>query len=809
MNYLKTAWRHIIKNRVYSIINVIGLAIGLAACMLIALYVRHETSFDSHWSNADRLAQINSRFSYSADRIENFSGAAGPFKHALLKYFPDEIKKAARFYTIVPVVLTEDKVTDQQVIWADPEAQTIFDFDVISGSMEQVFADSKTVGLSETVAHNIFGATDIIDRTLTMEIGSRRVDFKVGAVYRDLPDNTTVHLPAIARFDESADFPGYSENWWNIRATTYFTLTAGASLDTINARLNDIVDATIPHTFFADADKPTDLLTLSAIPLQEVHLYGFNGKADIVSLMAFIAVLILIIASINFINLSTAKGSQRAREVALRKTMGAARTTLMGQFLGESILMVFAALIFGVFFLELALPQFNTFIGKTLVIEYTNSYGILAALALVSIVGVLGGLYPAYILSSYRPVETMKSSGSERTAPRYVRNILVVAQFTISIILIVAASMIYLQRDYAINLDPGFNQNNLLTVQYLFRGDSSSNREILKERALQIPGVTAATFSANTPPYGAGRPTSFTLPGSEQTITLPWQDQDSDYFSVYQIPIIAGREFADGYALSVENRIKDLEEGAEASVDMLVNESAVRLLGFTSAEDAIGKTLKTNDIGRPFAFTIIGVVGNTRFNSLRSEAPPQFFTPSVSHISLTVRFDGAPDDIATSLKTVWQDLYPEVPLYYYFVEDAMREAFNEERTVSTLLSVFSALAVLVACLGLYGLAAHNTDRRSKEVGVRKVVGANVSNILNLFLWQFAKPVLIANLIAWPIAAWTMLNWLESFPYRVDSWILVPLCLGAGLFALATAWITVGGHVIKVARQNPVHALKYE
>ncbi|UTW56037.1 ABC transporter permease [Kordiimonas sp. SCSIO 12610] len=808
-NYLRTAWRHLIKNRAYSVINILGLAIGLMACMLIMLYVQNELSYDQHWTKSGRLVQLNSRFSYSNDRVDDFDGVAGPFKHALTQYFPNEIEQATRLYTIVPVILTEHKVTDQQVIWADPETFTMFEFDTIAGSMDQVFADSRTIGLSETVANTVLGSSDVINQVITLEIGDRREDFRVGAVYADLPDNTTLHLPAIALFDENASFPGYTENWWNIRALTYFELKDGASLSSIETQLNTLVDTMVPHDFFADANKPTDQLTLSAINLSDVHLYGINGSVETVSMMALIALLILVIASINFINLSTAKGSQRAREVALRKTLGAKRTSLIIQFLGESILMVSAAMLFGVFFLELVLPFFNDFLGKQIALDYTNSFALVAGISIILIVGVLGGVYPAYILSDYRPAETLKSTNSESTMPKRVRSALVIIQFTISISLIVAASLIYVQREYAINLDPGFNQENLLTVQYLFRGDTSSNRQILKNRILNTPGVTSATFSANTPPYGAGRPTSFTLTGSDQTVTLPWQDQDSDYFSVYQIPMVAGRAFPDAYAENLEQQLSTLAEGEEANVDMLVNESAAKLLGFNTPEEALGKTLKTSDLSRPITFTIIGVVGNTRFNSIRRDAPPQFYTPSTSHISLTLRYTSSPDKIAADLKALWQDLYPEVPLYYYFVEDAMREAFDEEVKISTLLSVFSALAVIVACLGLYGLAAYNTDRRAKEVGIRKVMGANVKSILNLFLWQFAKPVLIANIIAWPLISWIMLNWLETFPYRIDAWVIAPLCLGAGVFALMTAWITVGGHVIRTARKNPVHSLRYE
>ena len=809
-NYIITAFRNILRHKLYSAINIVGLAVGLAACILMMLYVQHEVSYDTHWSKSDRLAQLNSRFSYSTDRVDNFAGAAAGFKQALPTYFPEEIKRATRFYRVYPNLFFDDKVTDQQVMWTDRETLDMFDFDVISGDMAQVFADTRSLGLSETVAQKLFGSIDLIGRVITVELGSRREDFKVGAVYRDLPENSTVPMPAVALYDQAGAFPGFSDNWWNIQANTYFELKDGVTLSLLDGRFGAFVDTHIPAGFFTEVENPSDLLSLSAVALEDVRLYGLEGTAETVTLISAIALLVLVIASINFINLSTAKGSQRAREVALRKSLGASRANLMAQFLGESILMAFAALLIGLFFVEMALPAFSDFVLKNLALNYGDVRLLLVSTGLMLVVGVIGGLYPAYLLSSYRPVETLKANKStEADGPRRVRSALVVIQFTISIVLIVAASFIYIQRDYAINLDPGFNQRNLLTVQYLFRGDTNTNREILKERALKLPSIKAASFSRNSPPYGAGNPTTFELPGQDGNVTLPWQSQDSDYFDVYEIPILAGRTFLPGYAKSINEKIASLAKGESIEVDLLLNESAVLLLGFGSNDDALGKTLKTNDFGRPFVFTIVGVIADTRFNSAREKSPPQFYTQAQTESRLTLRYSAPARQVISELEALWKELYPEVPLYYYFIDDAMQEAFSDEARASVLLALFSGLAILIASLGLYGLAAFSTERRTKEVGIRKVLGARIIDITLLFIWQFARPVLWANLIAWPIAVWVMLRWLEDFPYKIDAWILLPLCMGAGAFAMLVAWITVGGNAAKVARRNPINALRYE
>jgi len=809
-NYLVTALRNLLRHKLYSAINIVGLAVGLAACILMMLYVQHEVSYDTHWSKSDRIVQLNSRFSYSADRVDTFAGAASGFKQALPTYFPEEIKRATRFYTVFPNLFFDGKVTDQQVMWTDRETLDMFDFDTLAGDMAQVFADNRSLALSETVVQKLFGHSDLIGQVITVELGSRREDFKIAAIYRDLPKNSVMAMPAIAMYDQTGSFPGFGNNWWNIQAATYFELQDGVALSLLDGRFDAFVDAQVPAGFFSEVEKPSDLLSLSTVALEDVRLHGLEGTAETVTLIFAIAVLVLFIASINFINLSTAKGSQRAREVALRKSLGASRTNLMVQFLGESILMAFAALVFGLFFVEMALPAFGDFVLKDLTLDYRDVSLILMSSGFMLLVGLIGGLYPAYLLSSYRPVETLKANKStEADGPRRVRSALVVIQFTISIVLIVAASFIFIQRAYAINLDPGFNQKNLLTIQYLFRGDTNTNRGVLKERAMNLPGVTSATFSKNSPPYGAGNPTTFELPGREGSVTLPWQSQDSDYFDVYEIPLIAGQTFLPGYAKNIDEKIANLPKGAEIEVDLLLNESAVELLGLGSAEEALGQTLKTNDFGRPFVFSVIGVVGDTRFNSSREKSPPQFYTHTQTASRLTLRYSAPAVQVISEVVTMWKDLYPEVPLYYYFVDDAMQEAFSDEARASVLLSLFSGLAILIACLGLYGLAAFSTERRTKEVGVRKVMGAGIIDITFLFIWQFARPVLWANLIAWPIAVWVMLRWLEEFPYRIDAWVLLPLCLGAGVFALLVAWITVGGNAAKVARSNPIHALRYE
>ncbi|MEX0300582.1 MAG: FtsX-like permease family protein, partial [Kordiimonas sp.] len=600
-------------------------------------------------------------------------------------------------------------------------------------------------------------------------------------------------------------------------------LKNGASIETVNQRLPEFTNANIeiPPGFGGADTKASDFVKYSTQPITDLQLNPRapagsemkpTGSMEGVYIFSAIAGLILLIACINFMNLATAKSTKRAREVALRKVLGAHRSQLIIQFLGESILVAFIGLILGIVLVEACLPTFGEFVSKDLYFSLTDGMTLMILSGLVLVVGVLGGVYPALILSGFLPARVLKANKSAETSgSASLRNVLVIMQFAISIGLIIATSVVYGQKYYATTMDPGFNKNNLLVVRDLIRNGSRDQRDAFKEEVARLPGVVSASYSFDRPSSGNNSNRTVTLPDSDAGILIGYQSVGYDFFETYEVPIIAGRNYSREYSLDGMPSGEGAEPGDQLQGTMVLNEAAVRRLGYASNEDAIGKSFSIG-VGQDIDadMTIIGVVPDLNFQSLRSIIRPEMFAMEKDIFSnLTVRFEGNGSDMASRIEQVWNSMITTVPYRYEYVDESMAAEFEAEEAQSIMLGVFAGLAILIACLGLYGLASFTAERRTKEIGIRKVMGARVRDVVQLLVWQFSKPVLVANLIAWPVAVWGMLKWLETFPYRMDTWMLVPLCIGAGFVALAIAWATVGGNAAKVARSNPIKALRYE
>jgi len=513
-------------------------------------------------------------------------------------------------------------------------------------------------------------------------------------------------------------------------------------------------------------------------------------------------------------NLATAKSTQRAREVALRKVMGARRSQLLEQFFGESMLLAILSLMLAIVIVESALPYYGDFLGKNLVLEYSNFFSFATLGGLVFAVGIVGGLYPALILSGFRPAFILKANKSaENSGSNKLRSGLVIVQFAISIALIVAAAVVYGQMLFATNMDAGFNKENLLVIKNVGRSSVAPKQKALRDEIMRLDGVLASTYSINAPASGNENNTSVEIPGKPElgSILIGQQSVDYEFFDTYQMPVLAGRVYDRAFASDGVPSAEDVAAGTASGGTIIVNEGALRRFGFGTPEEAIGKAV-TIGLGDNVQtdLTIIGVVPDTNFQSLRQVIRPElFFLNRSVNFNLAVRYSGDPRRLITQIENIWKGMITDVPYRYEFVDEVMAQEFIEEQGLASMLGIFSGLAVVIACMGLYGLAAFTAERRTKEIGIRKVMGATVLDIVRLLVWQFSKPVLLASIIAWPIAIWAMMTWLESFPYRIDSWLLVPLCLIAAFVALSIAWATVGGNAAKVARSNPIKALRYE
>ncbi len=827
-NYVQAALRNILANKVYGLINIVGLAIGLTACILIMLFVRDELSFDRFWAQSDNIYRLHTTFNVPGRQPFVTGSAQGPTKEALKAYFPEEIEYTMRFAQMRPVVKYQNKVFYERVHWVDPEATDIFDLQVVEGDLAVALSDNSSIALNQSFAQKYFGDEVAVGKILTMTTFGVVRDYKVAAVFRDLPHNTVLSFQALTMIDEQ-DFthqPDLFSTWFSLNNWVYFTLKPGADISKVNAQLGSFADAAIiAPGAFEEGTKASDIVTYSTMPLTELQLKAPGGREmkpvgdqQTVIIFTSVAGLVLLIACINFTNLATAKSTQRAREVALRKVLGARRRQLIQQFISESVLLATAGLLLAIVFVELLLPYYGQFLDRTLTFSYTGTFGLTMFAGLVALVGLVAGFYPALVLSGFRPAHVLKANRSTETkGSSRLRSGLVILQFSISIALIIATSVVFGQMVYANSKDPGFNKENLLIVRNVSRDGVAEKQQILKDEILRLPGVVAAAYSADAPADGNESNSSVSIPGNPEvgSILIGRQLVDEDFFPSYEIPIIAGRNYNRDFAQDGIPDFSTAKPGEVLNGTLIVNEAALKRLGFGTPNDAIGKIvqIRTGSAGSDASFAnleLIGVVADTHFKSLRKLVRPEmyYFVPD-GFRNLTVRYTGDPLALLIQIETTWRDLAGDVPFSHSFVDEAMARQYLQEQNLATMLGTFASLAVLVACMGLYGLASFTAERRTREIGIRKVMGARVFDIVRLLVWQFSKPVLVANLIAWPVAAWGMIAWLESFPYRLDTWVLVPLCMIAGGLALAIAWATVGGNAARVARANPIKALRYE
>ncbi|MBO6504811.1 MAG: ABC transporter permease [Kordiimonadaceae bacterium] len=830
-NYLQVAIRSILGNRLYSTINVVGLAVGLSACILILLFVRDELSYDKFWKNADSIYRVQTTFNVPGREPFVLVLAPGPLKDAADRYFDAEIEASTRFAGMTPIVQYEDRVVRESVHWADPEAASIFDLRVVAGDLQAALSDNASLAIDESFARKYFGDKPAIGQVLTLNSFDLQRDYRIAAVFEDLPHNTVLDFQALAMIDEQdfASTPSLFEQWFSVNTMYFMQLKTGVSIEQINSRMIEFIDngIAIPPGALDEETKPSDIIEFNTMALTDIQLnpsgggeMKTTGDMQIVVIFATIAGLILMIACINFMNLATAKSTRRAREVALRKVLGAKRGQLVTQFIGESVLIALFGLVLGVVLVELLVAPFGDFLDKELTLDYTDTTTVGVFFGLISFVGAVGGLYPALVLSGFRPSRILKANRSAETqGSARVRGTLVILQFAISITLIVVTGVVYGQMFYATTLDPGFNKENLLIVRNVNRSGFQDKQQALFQEVVSLPGVLGATYSADAPISGNESNTSVEIPGNEQlgSVLIGRQTVDHDFFDVYQIPIVAGRSYSREFANDGLPDASDTEAGELLNGTVIVNEAALRRLGFPSAQEALGKLLRVpagrggpGQATRYAHLEIVGVASDTNFQSLRSVIRPEmYYLVDGRYRNLAVRFEGNPLELVAQLENIWRDLTTTIPFRYEFVDELIESEFMGEQNLATTLGVFAALAILVACMGLYGLAAYTAERRTKEIGIRKVMGARVMDIIRLLLWQFSKPVLLASLIAWPIAVWSTLQWLETFPYRIADWVLIPLCVVAGLIALMIAWVTVGGNAARVARSNPINALRYE
>ncbi len=825
-NYLTVALRSLTRNRAYALVNVCGLGLGLAACLTILLYVRYESSYDSWLPDHDRIHQVQAVWHEPGQPVSRSQHSPFPLRETLAAGFP-QIEAITVLRSGRTVLMQNGQPMFLDVAAVDPSFFDIFKIEFVDGSPERALSDMRSVVLTESEAVRLVGTRKAVGRTITVGAGAGREDYPITGVIRDLPSNSSLKLAFIYRHNP-ADFdslPAAEKGWGNMDQQHYVKLRPGADAAAINAAFPAWEKRTIaPQLIDGRPSSQADILDLKLVPIAGVHLGDAvqgaltpTGDPRTLATFGIVALLILGMAVMNFINLSTARATQRAREIALRKVLGARRHQLVAQLLGESLLTAGIAMLLALALVEIGSAWSGGWIGAELKVRYLGEGGLLLpAAGLFLFAGLLGGLYPAFYLSRFQPAEVLRANKASAEAPGSgrLRATLVVLQFAIAIGLIVCTSVIYWQTRHVQEVDPGFRRDGLIQIgsAWRFAGDSA-RYEAAHRDLLAIPGVVAAGrtnlgIAATNKSIQAVR-----APGAAEGLSMGFYAVDSDFFRTMDVPLLAGRFLGDSFA---EDKVirTDGDEPAQVGgrgLNIVVNREAAKLAGFASPQAAIGKPVRVSlgDSDDLVPATIVGVVGDTRIRTARDAIEPLLYRYDPQRTGqVMVRYaEARPRDVMDGLARVWRKYEPEIPFQGRFAEDLIAELYAAERARGALFAAFSGLAVLIASLGLYSLATFATERRTKEIGIRKVLGARVRDIVRLLAWQFSKPVILANLVAWPIAWWAMRDWLNTFDARI-ALTPGPFVL-AGLLALAIAVATVGGHALRVARLNPIHALRYE
>lgn len=830
-NYVTVGLRALAKNKVYAFINIFGLSLGIAACLLILTFVRYEFSYDDWIPNGDRTYQVQDFYQPTERggeemKLQVTSYVSGT---ALEKDFPQIEKRV--YITTPPMVVLQNgqPSTPERGVLADGNLFEVLELPFVRGDRGQALDALHTVALSESEAKKYFGNGDPIGKTLTLAYGDRKEDFRVTGVFKDLPKNTHLRLSLVAH----VDLHGYFDereftSWNNQNGYVYLKLKPGASAKDIAAQMPAWEKRNIPDdTGDGPKSNPGDYQDWRLTSVRDVHLGdaqragpSAGGDKRTIITFAVVALMILGMACVNFTNLATARASQRAREVALRKVLGATRKQLIIQFLGESILVAGIATLVALAMAELTLPLLNNFLDAEMEIHYFGAEGILLpVIVLALLVGMAGGVYPAIYLSRFQPARVLKANKSAADAEGNgrLRNLLVVAQFAVSIGLIICTAIVYSQTIYARTMDAGYKREGLMQVYNLRSPQADQIAKTMEEEVRKLPGVTAVGRTSISVNPGNNSMTDGKRPGQTNPVALGVYGIDPGVIDALGMRLIAGRNFSEAIPTDDSWTPQPVNIEAEKALvargtNVILSESAAKRLGFASGQDAVGKQMLAGftipEVGGYVPATIIGVVSDVRYRSVREPLQPIiYYYQRKGYNQLLVRYSGDPKEVRAQVEGIWKRLVPEIPFEARFVKDILQTMYRGDETRAQLFGMFAILAVVIGCLGLFGLAAFTAERRTKEIGIRKVLGARTRDIVRLLVWQFSRPVLIANLIAWPIAWWVMRDWLNQFDIRV-SLTPTPFVL-AGLMALLIAIGTIAAHAFRVARTNPVHALRYE
>lgn len=782
-NNIKIAWRSLWKTKGFSAINIIGLSIGMAAVLLIGLWVQHQFLYDNFYPNKENIYQLMNRT--EKDGTFNTHGITmGPMS-AVLKEDYSEVEYTARYdWPAEELFRYKDKHIKSTGNKVDPDFVRIFDFGLIEGATDKMLDNPNDIVLTESLAKSLFGDENPLGKSITM--GEDKL-YTVTAVIQDLPEYTDFDFTFLIPLTSSAE----NEGWRNMAYITYVSLKEHSNLEAFNKKIKPIVQQHQPILKWT---------SVFLYPISKTHLYDkfengvpAGGQIEQVRLVAGIGLLILLIACINFINLSTARSQKRAKEVGVRKVIGAVKGNLIGQFLTESILISTLSGILAIGLAFLAFPIFNKTLDEPLIFDWANPLIWISLFLLILITGLLAGAYPAFVLSAFQPVTTLKGLIKKRKHSFGLREILVVFQFGIAMVLIVATIVVHHQIQYAAERDIGYNISQLIEIP--IEGAMGKNYEAIKNELISSGAAksitrTGWTITDDASSTGGGFSWPGSTPEQEEDLAFVLNQTESDFIKTLDLTLLEGRDL-------------DYAQSAADSISVLLNETAIKEM---KLENPVGQTLKWDDE----TYTIVGVFKDYISGSPYDEIFPMMVTASKNWMENMVVRTNEAQSLQKNLQEIEgiiKKFNPAYPFSYSFVDQKFAEKFKEQEQTASLAFIFSLLAIIISCLGLFGLASYIAETRTKEIGVRKVLGASVLGIGTMLSKDFVKLVLLAIVIAIPVAWWAMNGWLSDFTYRIDlKWWFFGI---AGGLAVMIALLTVSTQAIKAAMTNPVDSLKDE
>jgi putative ABC transport system permease protein len=799
-NNLIIAWRNIKKSKAYSALNILGLAAGIVVFILIMLFVRTELSYDRYHANAKNIYRLLSEAppggGFQGSRIAPIVMA--PLGPAVARNFP-EVLAATRIDTSSNVLIKigAESFLEKTFFWTDPQTFDIFSFPFIRGDRAAALKDPFSLLVSEREARRLFGPTDPIGRTMTYADSGQAYEFRVAGVFRDIPANSHFVIDIVAPFETMGKIQNQDlTRWSNMNVYAYVLLKPGADAKALDAKLPAFIDRQAGNQIFQlQGQKMRFFLQ----PLAGVHLYsGANfeisppGDSRFILLFASIAVLVLVIACVNYMNLAMARSLKRVKEIGLRKVVGAAKGQLVRQFLGDSMMMTFLALLLAVAGVLLVLPAFRAFVERDIAFNPLRDVALMSGLiVLAAVVGAAAGSYPALFASSFQPVSSLKGTGSAKARGRGLRNGLIVFQFAVSIALIICTIGVLGQLDFIRNRDMGYEREQILVLTP--QGGINKNLEAFKAELERNPSVLAVTASSSLP-NNINSLTFAQWPGKPETSNIQIYELvvDRNFVDLYGLKIVRGRNFS-------------RETASDSAGAFLINETALKAFGW---DDPVGREFGLNR-DKKARGRIVGVVKDFHIHSLHLPIAPLYISlnPAASNrLSIKIRGQNISQTIA-AIGRIWDRFSAGYPFDFSFFDQIFDRAYRTDRRLGQIFAVFALLAIFIACLGLVGLASFAAERRTKEIGIRKVLGASSPGVIILLSREFMKWVVLANVIAWPVGYFVLRGWLQNFAYRMT--LTLPMFLGAALAAFFFAAAVISLQTYRTASANPANSLRHE